>query len=200
MGLRRRHLSEDDMGDQLSFGFGDTPVPTRNDLLYFAVLPEPAAAKCAIETARELKAKYGLSGRPYPPERLHISLAGLGRFRSLPPEVTDRACEIGRRIRMSPFRVALDRVSSFRTGSSRALVLRCSEGTGMLQAIQRQIIDLMHLQYRPFEPHLTLLYDSRTVPEVPVEPIAWQVRDVVLVHSLYGEGRHHHLQRWPLTP
>ena len=42
------------MGDQLSFGLDDTPAPARYDLLYFAVLPEPAAAKCAIETARAL--------------------------------------------------------------------------------------------------------------------------------------------------
>ncbi|MDK1384033.1 2'-5' RNA ligase family protein [Sinorhizobium sp. 8-89] len=185
--------------DQLSFGFDTRPAPVSTDLLYFAVLPEPAAAERLIETGRRLKKKYGLSGRLYPPERLHVSLVGLGRFSGLPEVAVSAACRIGSRIAASPFDVTFDRAASFRTGSSRALVMRCREGAGALQAIHRQIIGSLDCSSRPFEPHLTLFYDDYAVPEVRLEPITWTVRDIVLVHSLYGRGRHRHLRRWPLA-
>jgi 2'-5' RNA ligase len=49
-----------------------------------------------------------------------------------------------------------------------------------------------------FTPHLTLLYDNRYVEGRDVEPIAWSVREFVLIHSVLGKTRHIHLGRWPL--
>ena len=47
---------------------------------------------------------------------------------------------------------------------------------------------------------VTLLYDRRALDETFLdEPICWTVREFALVYSVYGEGRHMHLGRLPLT-
>ena len=46
---------------------------------------------------------------------------------------------------------------------------------------------------------MTLLRDAHRVPDHDIEPIEWEVRDVVLVHSLLGKTTHRHLARVPLT-
>ncbi|WEX77685.1 2'-5' RNA ligase family protein [Sinorhizobium numidicum] len=187
------------MSDQLSLCFGPTPAPAENDLLYFAVLPELSAAQRILDAGLRLKREYSLSGRLYPPERLHISLVSLAVPSHMFRRAISAAGNIGSRVRAPPFELTLDRTSSFRTRNSRALVLRCREGAGMLGEIHGQLADLLH-QRRPFEPHMTLLYDYRVVPEVRLEePITWTVREFTLVHSLYGQSRQRHLNRWPLA-
>jgi len=42
------------------------------------------------------------------------------------------------------------------------------------------------------------LRDRHRVEEQFIEPIEWQVREVVLVHSLPGRTGHRHLARFPL--
>ncbi len=69
--------------------------------------------------------------------------------------------------------------------------------------LQRALLaDMKRAGIRPTEksdkPHVTLLYDSRLVPEQPVEPVRWTVTEFVLVHSHQGLGRHEELGRWAL--
>jgi 2'-5' RNA ligase len=45
---------------------------------------------------------------------------------------------------------------------------------------------------------MTLLRDPHRVPEHPIQPISWMVREFLLVLSLIGQKRHIHLGRWPL--
>jgi RNA 2',3'-cyclic 3'-phosphodiesterase len=54
---------------------------------------------------------------------------------------------------------------------------------------------LRRLANMNFTPHVTLLYDPRSVDEYPVEPVVWTVAEFVLVHSLKG---HRHIARWCL--
>ena len=46
-----------------------------------------------------------------------------------------------------------------------------------------------------FTPHVTLLYDGRSVDEHPIQPIFWTVTEFVLIRSMKG---HDYLARWPL--
>jgi 2'-5' RNA ligase len=46
-----------------------------------------------------------------------------------------------------------------------------------------------------FTPHVTLLYDARSVDEHPIQPIDWTVTEVVLIRSMKG---HAYLGRWLL--
>jgi 2'-5' RNA ligase len=46
--------------------------------------------------------------------------------------------------------------------------------------------------------HMTLAYGGDDVSEPLAEPVHWVAHEVVLVHSLVGQGRHLQLGRWPL--
>ncbi|RYE41204.1 MAG: hypothetical protein EOP21_08990 [Hyphomicrobiales bacterium] len=50
-----------------------------------------------------------------------------------------------------------------------------------------------------FRPHVTLLYDNQLVAGREIAPVQWTVRDVVLVRSVVGQGRHVIEGRWPLA-
>jgi 2'-5' RNA ligase len=45
---------------------------------------------------------------------------------------------------------------------------------------------------------MTLLYGRGATVHQAIEPVAWTVRELVLVHSFLGETRHEVLGRWPL--
>ena len=55
-----------------------------------------------------------------------------------------------------------------------------------------------------FALHLTLAYRGPHRPGAvltgPVDPVGWQVDELLLVHSLDGYGAHEVLGRWPLEP
>jgi 2'-5' RNA ligase len=51
---------------------------------------------------------------------------------------------------------------------------------------------------RDFNPHLTFLYGDQAIPEITIAPVSWIVRELVLVRSLHGQGRHLVLGRFPL--
>jgi 2'-5' RNA ligase len=50
-----------------------------------------------------------------------------------------------------------------------------------------------------FKPHMTLIYRGWWMPvEVLDRPIAWTVRDLLLVNSIFGQTTHEHLAEWSL--
>jgi 2'-5' RNA ligase len=136
---------------------------------------------------------------------LHITLAPVGSADCLSDTVVANAIRAGSMIRFDPIEVTLDRAMSFNGGSRWAQVLRCKSG-GVELADLRKMLGLSlwfaGLDYRlarGFAPHVTLLYDRARIPETALtKPLTWTVRELVLVRSLYGQGRHIHLGRWPL--
>ena len=79
-----------------------------------------------------------------------------------------------------------------------------NNGVARLKLFQRELVSALDKtgigrhKHRPYNPHITLLYDEHRIPDQPVEAISWIVREVVLVCSLQGQGRHIMLARWPL--
>ena len=107
---------------------------------------------------------------------------------------------------MPPFELAFDRVESFSTAPrNRPLVLRGGDGLIGLTAFQQALATplkttaVWRWMKSGYTPHLTLLYDDHSVPLQTIETVAWTARELVLVHSLVGQGRHTHLGRWPLN-
>lgn len=49
-----------------------------------------------------------------------------------------------------------------------------------------------------FYPHITVDYQHEPIGIRRIEPLVWDVTEVLLVDSLYGQGRHDLLARWPL--
>lgn len=179
-------------------------VPTKTDRLFFAIYPDSHAAARIERLARNLRQAHRLRGKPLAIERFHITLHYLGDYPGLPQDILAAATEAAASVAMPPFEVSFDRVSSFRRPRKLPFVLRAGDHVATLMAFHRTLgtamttVGLAHCVAPQYTPHVTLLYDDRCVADERVEPIAWTVREFVLVDSLIGRGRHVALAHWPL--
>lgn len=174
------------------------------DSLFFALQPDAAAAARAVALATRLRADHGLKTPPTGAQRLHVTLHYLGRAGVLPEDLVAGARQAAQTLDSPAFGLRFDRVTSFPARArKRPLVLL---GSQAMQALQDFRFNLgvalrshgVAAETGSFTPHLTLLRDTRVVPEQSVAPIAWTAREFVLVRSLVGKGQHLVLGRWPL--
>ena len=172
--------------------------------LFFAVLPDAETAAGIARLTDRLRRVHGLSGRPTPARRLHVSLYGLGAFSALAKADADAAGGFAAAVRAQSFDVAFDRVMSFSHPADKPLILAGGEGVAGLVALRAQLArsvaekTLGRTRSQAFVPHITLLRDRNHVDEHPVEPVSWAVREFVLVRSLVGKSVYEILSRWPL--
>lgn len=186
-------------------GFDAPSAPT--DRLFFALMPDAAAAERAEQLALALSQQHGLKPRPGARDRFHVTLFHVGDFAGLPSQEVDQAGHVAEALRAQPFEVRFDRVASF-SGSPRKLpyVLLGDESPAMM-AFQADMRVHMHkagltqgANQRQFTPHLTLLYGQQQLAEQHIDPIAWTASEFVLIHSVLGRGQYITLGRWPLQP
>lgn len=174
-------------------------------------LPSGSTAQLLSCVAYELKRKYRLSGRPFAPERFHISLLHIGDYCGFPQGVVERLKEAASNIVFAPVEIVLDRVMSFSgaqvhppRGEDYALVLLAEQTTAELTAIRKALVRAMaEAGIKPkcrsnFKPHLTLLYAQDHHIDEVIEPIHRTIHELVLVHSLLGKTQYRELGRWPL--
>jgi len=192
------------MPEQLSLDGLASGESRRHDL-FFALFPAADAVARIEDLTEGLRRRYPLKGRPLKAGRLHLSLQYLGEHGTLPEPLLARAREAAARVGMPPFTVAFDRVASFQTraGKRPVVLLAGDELPGLMSLHQALEAALRSAGIAPkgprrLTPHVTLLYDASTVPEQPIEPIAWTVRELVLVDSWIGETHYGVLGRWPL--
>jgi RNA 2',3'-cyclic 3'-phosphodiesterase len=187
---------------------GFDPPPALTDSLFFAILPNALAASRISQIAEQLRSAHGLKGKTLRPDRFHVTLHHLGNYAGLPPDIVALAREVAASVAntMPPFELAFDRVESFSsTPRNRPLVLRGGDGLIALTAFQQALGTplktkaVRHWLKPGYTPHLTLLYDDQSVLLQTIETVAWTARELVLVHSMVGQGRHVHLGRWPLN-
>jgi len=170
----------------------DLPLRRRIDddqLLYFMLKPHPASAH-EIDRRRRI---LGLDGR-YPPDRFHITLQPFGDIRAISPSELERIRTAAASLQAEPFPVHLDRVQN------NALVGRNARA---LRNFQRSLVRRLaafgvFLPAYDFNPHLSLVYDAWQIRNIPVEPIAWQVEELLLINSINGQG-HAVVDRWQLA-
>ena len=192
------------MPEQLSLaGFEAARKPT--DRLFFAIYPSADAATRIAQLAERLRGAHGLKGRPLPTERFHVTLHHLGDYPGLPQDVVAAADAAASGLAAPPFEVVFNRAGSFSgKPGNRPLVLRGGDGVIALAAFQQALgaamknAGLGRWVQPHFTPHVTLLYDAHGMPELPVEPLGWTVREFVLVNSQLGQNRHVPLARWQL--
>ncbi|MDI1268788.1 MAG: RNA 2',3'-cyclic phosphodiesterase [Polaromonas sp.] len=184
-------------------GFEAAPRPT--DRLFFAIYPDAAAAAQIARLAQQLRAEHGLQGKPLKPERFHVTLHHLGDHAGLPQDLVAAACVAAAGVAAAPFDITFDHVASFTSAPrNRPFVLRGDDGLAPLAAFQQSLGEALKNTVlgrwaKPgFTPHVTLLYDDRSVPAQAVTPVSWTAHEFVLVHSLMGQTRHVPLARWPL--
>ena len=169
--------------------------------IFFAILPDRAAAASIDQLQRDLRDGFGLIGPTIPSERLHVSVFGVGTFLARPNVLIECAARAAASVRVAPFDIVLDQVCSFGRASNAPLVL-IGEGVAGVVALAQElaagVAQARRAPRAPFVPHLTLLYDARRVPKTPISRIRWTVSDFVLIDSLRGKGRHELLGRWRL--
>jgi 2'-5' RNA ligase len=184
-------------------GFEAAPRPT--DRLFFAIYPDASTAAQIAQLAQQLRTEHGLQGKPLKPERLHVTLHHLGDYAGLPQDLVEVARAAAASVAAAPFDITFDRVASFTSAPrNRPFVLRGDHGLAALLAFQQSLGEALKKTVlgrwaKPgFTPHVTLLYDDRSVPEQAVTPVSWTAHEFVLVHSLIGQTLHVPLARWPL--
>jgi len=167
------------------------------DRLFFAAIPDPATASRIADVREDLRETYGLTGKPIATEQLHVTLWHVGDSLLAPStDVIDKLADRASRIDMPPFQVAFDHAMSFNHGP---VVLCGEEGVEGLKMTYEQLktsLLVKGLRRRSaFTPHMTLLRDKRLVLKHRITPIAWQVAELVLVHSLLGQTTHKYVAR-----
>ena len=164
--------------------------------LFFAVWPEPAAARELAQVALSLAELAG--GKPMPAEKIHMTLAFLG---SLDEEQAGSAVAAAARVKGAPIAMAIDSVGSFR----RAKVgwAAPSAPNPDLAALQQALADGLRgrgfeLEDRAFTPHATLVRKiARAIPGAPMPAVEWRSRALTLVEST-GNGRYEVMESWGL--
>ena len=165
--------------------------------LFFAITPAMHAIP-PIESAR----RTYCSGRPVKSEHLHVTMEIFDDHIGVPEALVERLIAVGNDIDMPGFLLSLGRV----VGTTRSVALRPngrSTGLALLQrAIRERVIDagLSPREGWTFNPHMTLGYRDEPAFSRAIDPILWQVEELVLIHSHVGETRHDVIGRWTLAP
>lgn len=166
--------------------------------LFFALWPPPAVAAALQRVATEI-ARSG--GRPMRVETLHMTLDFVGAIAAdrLPALIAAAAG-----IRAPGFTLSLDRLEYVRRKG--IVWIACSESPPALAALASDLKASLRrdcgLDPEPrFLAHVTLLRNVHAAPSLPaVPPLAWPVRDFLLVRSeTRPQGAHYtEVARWPL--
>jgi 2'-5' RNA ligase len=135
-----------------------------------------------------------------------VTLQYFGAFAGLPRGLVATIEHVVDRIELHAFGIAFDHVASFDGGARRRpwVLLGPEQGLAHLHQLHAMLgaglaaAGVRVEAHARFVPHLTLLYGDRELPPQAVDPIAWMVRELVLVDSLVGRGEHRVLRRWSL--
>jgi RNA 2',3'-cyclic 3'-phosphodiesterase len=179
--------------------------PAEVHRLFFALLPDAATRARLAQAAQALKASHpGLRARWVSSARYHATLHFLGDHALLRQDVVDAAMAAATELRMAPFEWVLHEAASFR-GRQPPCILRSSSVPEPLQQLWRDLRRALvlagqgrHLA-RSFTPHVTVAYSRAVLLDVtPIEPVAWLVERVALVHSVVGQQDYQVLAEWSL--
>jgi RNA 2',3'-cyclic 3'-phosphodiesterase len=191
------------MTEQLSLSGFEAAQPT--DRLFFAIFPDKDSATRIAKLALDMRAELGLKGRPLLTDHFHITLHHMGDHVGLPPSVLAGADEAAANIAESSFAIAFDRVASFAgRARNKPFVLRGGDGVDAVIAFQQKLgmamkrAGLGRWAESSFTPHVTLLYDDRSIAERVVNTVSWAPQEFVLVRSKLGQTQHIRLATWPL--
>ncbi|MES2402038.1 MAG: 2'-5' RNA ligase family protein [Pseudomonadota bacterium] len=178
------------------------------DNVFFALIPEGGAGAQVIDIQTAHLRQLGPNPYLVPQDCLHVSLLDIGIRKNLVLRSFDStiamAKEAAGKLRMDPFDVVFDQALSF--GGKVALkpfVLQMGEGKEKVADLCKKLklclaTSGVHSDDKAATPHMTLARAVQGIALTNVQPVRWTATSLVLVHSVVGETRHIHLQRWPL--
>lgn len=183
-------------------GVGPADAGAARHRLFFALWPGEGVRASLSAAAGGLRSAHPVRGRWLAPQRYHLTLRFLGDCDGARESAALRA---GAMVRAAGFDLAIDRAGSF-GGRSIPWWLGCGQLPPALRGLADALdaaLRLTGLGVQPgpaFVPHVTVLRDAQArLPDLPIAPVSWPVRDFVLVHSVPGsQSGYHVLARWPL--
>lgn len=182
------------------------PASDTIERLFLGLMLPTAQADEASQVLDQSRVTEGLGGRPIRPDRLHITLIHIGDYANvLPGSVVEAVRSAAAAVAAPAFELTLDRASSFSGAPGRyPHVLLGDTGVEALKVFRAELLKsvIRHgvkpLSRQEFNPHVTLAYGDRRLPERPIRPISWRPEEFVLIHSEVGRSIYHTLGRWPL--
>lgn len=162
---------------------------------------EPAVSPRVGGLAERLFRANGKTGQLIAPPLRHVTLMALGDDPFIAERIRQAVTSVAR---SGPFDVTFDCSMSFLNRGNHPFVLTGGAGLDRLRDFQRDLHDAIAERlpafpaWRPYTPHMTLFYSKRMIPQRPVEPITWTVRDIALIRSYQGLGLHEVLEQWRL--
>lgn len=171
--------------------------------LFFALWPDDEVRRAITARATEFAGACAPGGRPVAPQRYHLTLQFLGSFAALPEAVVEGAIAAGDNVHAPELTLLLDRIGSFER--NRVWWLGCDPSPGLLHLrgeLGRALAAAgLRTDATPFVPHVTLGRGQppRLRPRA-IDPLAWPLRDFVLVDSATGAPAYRIVRRWPLEP
>ncbi len=180
---------------------------SRHDLYWMLHLPQEIA-QAIVLLQRRLNTSYRGPSKPMAADRLHTTLVPLGSYEDrIPAEVLRVVHGAGALVHEAPFRVCFDTLQSRSPRRDIGTVELAGRGAGVqpLFRLRRQLVDALINAGWPsgwirasFYPHITVDYRHEPVDMQRVTPLTWDVTELLLVDSHYGQGRHEVLASWPL--
>ncbi len=173
---------------------------------FFALWPDDDVRGHIASAAEHLKRAHAPRGRWIKPHRYHLTLSYLGEHATLPDALIAASYAAGDAVRAPSFDFALDTAGSF---ANRKIPwwLGCDAMPDALDTLWSSIAHNLRVngitldEPTPRVAHVTILRDAdqRLAPE-RIAPIAWPVRDFVLIDSRLGaQSSYAILRRWPLA-
>ncbi|QNP40607.1 RNA 2',3'-cyclic phosphodiesterase [Lysobacter solisilvae (ex Woo and Kim 2020)] len=171
--------------------------------VFFALVPDTETRAHLASTVARLKTEHDGRGRWLAPERWHMTLYFLGSYSELPQERIESARAAARNVAAAAFELALDRVGHFSHGIG---WLGCAQTGTPLQSLWSELHrSLAHARvatqgHAGFVPHVTVVREAKPLlPAQSIPPIAWPVREFVLIDSVLGpRSEYRELGRWKL--
>lgn len=171
-------------------------------VLFLALLLDSALHRVTARRIASTCLKYGFTRKPISTPRLHISLVGLGVYSE--PLATEIS-RIAATVRFPPLDITLDNALSYRNRDPHPFVLTSEDGLETVRAFYQVLNARLSAEgfvsrKSSFNPHMTLLWDSKLVPKHDLRhPLKWTAREFVLVRSYQGQSRYDIIGRWPLV-
>lgn len=177
-----------------------------NTRYFYAILPEPGARDLTCASAALMKASLQLRGRPISARRLHLTCHFIGRHAGRSADLESRAIAAGDRLDAAAFRIVFDHARSLERDGVAPCVFAASTVPPALTALHRRLraadddpTPFAREASPRFVPHVTWLYsEDRIHGAMPITPIAWEARRVVLASHADGDRQYRLLRAWDL--
>ncbi|ARO88718.1 RNA 2',3'-cyclic phosphodiesterase [Nitrosospira lacus] len=172
--------------------------------VFFAIWPGDVARVQLSGLAEQLRGKSFCSGRKTKTENIHLTLVFVGEVGASKLDALYRVADEIKDSGMSAFDFVVEKIRYWKRNR---IVYATTGGippelTGLVSTLECALSTAgFVLEQRTYKPHITLMRDAlcQTLPEL-AEPIAWQVREWMLVKSEQTSGGSVYtpIGRWPL--